>query len=764
MDSKEKNHVPSRQKCNRKAMKSHLQAVAAATGAAKVTLQMFASKGKQGQPKVMHLPVSDTTVDRLVKLSESGMVIGVLPQLSDGKGRRKENVKGIRYLVADLDRKVTKDELAALPVKPSIVVETSTDQYHLYFRVKCPPHVYEERARVLAHALNADVQAVDRNRAFRLAGTINWKPGLDGFTARLVRCQSGKRIRAAKNVVLALGGRIDTPPATGNGVAVVSATPAGSSTYGNTTVTTAEVRAALEKIPASDRSVWLDVGMAIHSWDTHEGFALWDAWSRTAADKYEETRQRPTWDGFEASKGRSIRTLFYYARMCGGAVAPDSGTWLPCHDNEIAAYAANVLADRLKVSDDQYYVFDDGWHADKRKAARLLMGVIGNLSEAAQTSGSTYARKTLSAQCGFLPAQRLLGAMHGFPELDVEDKGFDTNAELLGVPNGVVELRTASFRSARPDDMVSLRTAATYDAKAKCPRFLQFLREIAPISSYRTYLQTVLGYLLVGHGREQKAFVMLGSGSNGKGTLTRLICAVMGADYSTVMSPTLLKSANKSSANGPTPALMALRLVRAIFCTESEQKRGIDEVFFKQLTGNDPLSGRSNYGPQEVFQSPGKLLLSTNVMPDLPFEDEALWRRIIVLPFTVQFLEGKGRDNDLDTILKAEASGVLNWMIEGARRYLASGLAECNTVEKATKKAHRLADTVRTWLRAECEVIGKERMRAKEAYDTYTAYVGTNRLAALTSKQFCARMQSLGFIHLRTNAGYVYKGLRRLIQ
>jgi phage/plasmid-associated DNA primase len=78
-------------------------------------------------------------------------------------------------------------------------------------------------------------------------------------------------------------------------------------------------------------------------------------------------------------------------------------------------------------------------------------------------------------------------------------------------------------------------------------------------------------------------------------------------------------------------------------------------VFFKQLTGNDKLTGRHNYGEQQSFTTPGKLLSSTKVMPDWSYADEALWRRVVVLPFLMQFKEGDGRNNNLDAALAAGA-------------------------------------------------------------------------------------------------------------
>lgn len=740
-------------------MKQSLRTIAKATGMTEIVVQTWSQKNSSTKPRIHNLPVTkeaiDDTVEELAGLNEAGAHVGVLPQVSDGRGRSKENIERICYLVVDLDRQATVDEINALAVRPSIIVETSPGQYHLYFRAKCPVGVYEERTRALIKVLDADKQASDRSRAFRLAGTINWKPEHRGFVAQLVNVKPDAEPMSAKRIVRKLSGKVDKPQA-----ASAKSAPDTSSRDG---ISAEKVQALLNKIPADDRSVWLHVGMALHSWNPTKGFALWDTWSKSAPEKYEAGKQHPTWNGFVQGRGRSISTLFYYAKTLRGAITSDkTESLLPVHDTDIAKYAIQVLSGKLKIAGEQFYSFtEQGWRKDKKVATRMLMEVIGDLYEVAKMSATDFARKMLKPKLGFGAAQRLLAEFHGFGELDVDESKFDAKPNVLGVPNGVVDLSTGQFRKARPSDMVSLSTAAKYDVNATCPKFEKFIAQIAPSAEYLQYLQTLLGYLLIGSNREQHAYFMLGKGGNGKGTLTRIVEKVMGDAYCEMLSPAFVKNASKSSGNGPTPAIMKLRHARAIFCTESERKRGVDELFFKQLTGNDALSGRHLYGEQVTFQPRGKLILTTNTMPDWAHEDDALWRRVVVLPFTKAF-KGEKRNNDLDNELAAEASGVLNWMIKGAVQYLESGFPTCCEVEKATAHARQQADTVQTWIEEECEEDDGEELRAREAYEAYTVFTKRKRVATLSNKQFSARLKELGYHRRRKSDGFNYKGLRHV--
>ena len=74
--------------------------------------------------------------------------------------------------------------------------------------------------------------------------------------------------------------------------------------------------AALQFIPAADRPVWLHVGMALHwtAWGD-KARAIWDSWSKTCLEKYDETDQAATWRGFRTNrdKAKTLATLFAMA-------------------------------------------------------------------------------------------------------------------------------------------------------------------------------------------------------------------------------------------------------------------------------------------------------------------------------------------------------------------------------------------------------------------------------------------------------------------
>ena len=101
-------------------------------------------------------------------------------------------------------------------------------------------------------------------------------------------------------------------------------------------------RAALAAIPADDYGTWVDMAFALKHGFGDEGFEIWDAWSRTAAN-YNERAARTTWRSASASGGKTLATLFWHARQHGFDLGR---THYPDRMTAVLAPSAEVLAQR----------------------------------------------------------------------------------------------------------------------------------------------------------------------------------------------------------------------------------------------------------------------------------------------------------------------------------------------------------------------------------------------------------------------------------
>ena len=68
-----------------------------------------------------------------------------------------------------------------------------------------------------------------------------------------------------------------------------------------------------------------------------------------------------------------------------------------------------------------------------------------------------------------------------------------------------------------------------------------------------------------------------------------------------------------------------------------------------------------------------------NQMPEIREDDLAFFRRLKIIEFK-KFFSKEQMDKKLSSKLKLEASGILNWCIEGYRKYCEEGLEDTNSI------------------------------------------------------------------------------------
>ena len=145
-----------------------------------------------------------------------------------------------------------------------------------------------------------------------------------------------------------------------------------------------------------------------------------------------------------------------------------------------------------------------------------------------------------------------------------------------------------------------------------------------------------------------------------------------------------------------------------VTASEGEDSARLAEALVKQLTGGDPVTVRRLYESEFEFVPTGKIWLSTNHKPTVIGPNLAIWRRIWLLPFSVTIPEEK-RDSHIVDKLLAEASGILNWMLAGLKRYYENGnrLLKPELVASATETYRQESDLLNEFLTDRCTFTGE---------------------------------------------------------
>ena len=274
---------------------------------------------------------------------------------------------------------------------------------------------------------------------------------------------------------------------------------------------------------------------------------------------------------------------------------------------------------------------------------------------------------------------------------------WDADPMLLNTPAGVVDLRSGRLRPHRAEDFMIHMTAV--GPGGRYPRWLAFLNRITDGDvALQLFLQHVTGYALTGSTSAHAMFFAYGTGANGKSVFLSAIGGALGDYHRTAPIETFTAS---SFSQHPTD-LASLRGARFVTANETEEGRRWAEAKLKVLTGGDKIAAR--FMRQDFFEyvPQFKLMLAGNHKPGLRSVDEAIRRRLHLIPFMVT-IPPKERDPQLGERLKAEWPGILAWMIEGCLQWQRKGLAPPAAVTKATNEYLEAEDTVSAWIDEACK-------------------------------------------------------------
>lgn len=329
---------------------------------------------------------------------------------------------------------------------------------------------------------------------------------------------------------------------------------------------------------------------------------------------------------------------------------------------------------------------------------------------------------------------------------------------LLNTQNCIVNLKTKEQMPHHPKYGCSNICICDYNPDAKSTRFKSFAKEImSDNEEVYDYMQTTAGCWTTGERREEKLWILLGNGSNGKSKYLEAIAYTLG-NYACLFPTNALTKSN-SDASRPTPELVPLINTRYAHTSELEAGNVINDGCIKQYTGNAHLlvrKMRKEYSKVEVCF---KIAIDTNYPPNFKRFDYAIKRRIVIIPFTRQF-KGKDRDNDLVPKLLADCEYILKYLVDGAYKYYKNGLREPELIRTETEKYCLEADSVRSFLdnvtvqETGCLTMSSSLHRAYVEFCEECAY------DPLDNKSFSQALIQKGFEKKLKNKGAFFKNIK----
>jgi putative DNA primase/helicase len=365
-------------------------------------------------------------------------------------------------------------------------------------------------------------------------------------------------------------------------------------------------------------------------------------------------------------------------------------------------------------------------------------------AETAKTLENALARRIRDLQTIRRKQAVLHLARAGADTLGISGDEWDMNPWALPVENGVIDLRAGTHRPGQPSEFF----------KTYAPTLWQGLD--APRETWETCLNStfggdarlvsfmarLLGFAITGATLEAVLPILWGAGRNGKTVFLQAIAETLGPDLAgPIESEMLLETRFARQSGGPSSDLLHLRGRRLAWLSETNENRRLNAGKAKLFTGGDLLTGRAPYAARQVtFRPTHKIILLTNHRPRADAQDEALWRRVLLVPFETVFVNDPDptkpkehlADLNLADKLKNERPGILAWLVQGCLDWQAQGLNPPESVRAATKEYQDGEDTLKTFRAEKCIEEPTATVRAGALYQAYKAWAESNGEKPLT--------------------------------
>jgi P4 family phage/plasmid primase-like protien len=336
----------------------------------------------------------------------------------------------------------------------------------------------------------------------------------------------------------------------------------------------------------------------------------------------------------------------------------------------------------------------------------------------------------------------------------------DSNKMLLGVRNGVVNLKDGGLLAPDPAMLITRQVAAEYHSDAVCPKWLEFLDQIF-MGDRETidFIRRALGYTLTGETTEEALFICFGFGANGKSVFGNVVSTILG-DYAQAAPPSLI-TARRADDSGPRNDIARLCGARLTSINETQNGDRLDEQVVKMLAGREQISARFLHGEFFDFWPTAKPWLRTNHKPIITGEDDGIWRRLHLIPFRRKFAEHE-RNPWLEEQLLEERDGILAWMVRGCLEWKRIGLKPSDTVRRESATYRKESDLLGEFLDEMTTATADTKIEQIELFNAYRLWHEANGTRYGSKTSFTKKLAERGYPAAKSNGKKYYAGLTKI--
>ena len=525
---------------------------------------------------------------------------------------------------------------------------------------------------------------------------------------------------------------------------------------------------------------WIKLGWCLHNIHNIDN-SLLDAWVEFSmkSNKFVFGECEKRWEEMKDEGGLGIGTLYRWAKLDNlnefNRIMSDDvenlikASLSKCH-YDIAKVIHKLYKHEFKcVSNKKWYQFKnhkwnfigDGTEI-KRKISEDIVAkfcayagkcnqIIQQLTD--ETQQETYIKRgktafEISSKLKDVPFKKniLECCSELFHQRDFADT-LDSNVDLIGFKNGVYDLKAREFREGYPDDNIFFSTGINYKTFEENDPLIKQVKEFVsqvlvdrsplPLDGpgetknpdrVRTYVLKVMASMLSGKTGEEKFHIWTGCGGNGKSKIIELFEMAFG-DYCGKMPVTVLTRPRGNSGDA-SPELVKNKGKRFVTLQEPDDNEKIHVGAMKELTGGDKIQARGLFQDPIEFKPQWKIVMTSNVLPEVSANDNGTWRRIRVTEYISRFVNPNDIkpdkkknvfpiDYDLSTKLKAWPEAFMYILINYYHDYIDNGNPEPYEVIKAAEDYKKQSDIFLQFITDNITESPTEKLSIDEIYNLF---------------------------------------------
>lgn len=458
---------------------------------------------------------------------------------------------------------------------------------------------------------------------------------------------------------------------------------------------------------------------------------------KTGLDDLLVAKGKPTFDGLvaEAKEWQATGNLLLQ-ELNGVGNADRLLAWGKGRFRYVAAFKRWVVYDGVR------------WPVEDREQEAIRAEAHAMIRAFGKQAFKRSAENAAKFAAGCLNSPRITNLLReAQPNAVLRVDEMDRDPLLVNFRNGTFDARTGQLREHRREDFLTAVISHDYVARAQCPRWKKFVAETLDGDAQMIeFPQRALGYSLTGETSEKCILLAHGPKDTAKTTLLATVKTLLGDYAGRIKVESLMVERGRPIDANAQSDLADLRGKRFVMTSETGQGQRLREELVKLLSqGQGDYRAVRKYENPFGFRETWKIWMDCNHLPVVHGTDDAIWERLIVLPFRNRVPKSKQNPALGQELIAEEAAGILAWLADGLERWRTRRLELPAAMKQERACWRKESDSMGQWLEERCLIRRDAKTESTALYNSYCAWQRQNGLYIESTQLFARKMKEHGF-------------------